>query len=392
MPRKSNAPTAPPRDAADLTPSLAAAAAGAAEQRPLSASTTTDLLGGGWLIDDGLVRLRIWGTDRCYPVPSDPDPDAQLTIGASDACSLRLVDPSGWLSREHARLEREGTYWIARDLGSKNGTHLDGVRRPKVALHPGAELGLGGITLIAESPRLIALRAYLARLLGWAPERGDAVDLAVRAVRLAATRRAPLALCGDGDLVPIAHGLHRYALGDDRPFVLCDPRRNNGDSPAPPNHRTGLHALGAADGGSMVVFRKRLPTDYHLVLPALLTSRTRVQLIATGPRPRLRVRSMATSIDLPPLSTRPSELARIIDEYAHDAATSLGVSTPLPSIDHEWVRAHSADSLAEIEKATARLVALRVAGSVAGAAAMLGLAHASLGEWMGRRRMPTGIR
>ena len=32
----------------------------------------------------------------------------------------------------------------------------------------------------------------------------------------------PHTLCGDGDLVPIARGLHRYSLGDDRPFVLKD--------------------------------------------------------------------------------------------------------------------------------------------------------------------------
>lgn len=359
-------------------------------ERPPGASTRTDLVGGGWQIDDQLVRLRIWGTERWYPMPTGAD--ATLTIGAASTCAVQLVDPSGWLSRQHARLERDGGSWIARDLGSKNGTHLDGVRRPKSVLHPGAELGLGAITLVAESPRLIALRGYLARLLGWGPERGEAVDLAVRAVRLAATRRAPLALFGDGDLVPIARGLHRYALGDDRPFVLCDPRRKAGELPAPPSYRTGLPALRAAEGGSMVVLRKRLPIDYHLVIPALLTSSTRVQLIATGPRPRLPTTPGPTSIEVPLLSSRPAEVARIIDEYAHDAAVSLGVATPFPAIDHAWVLARSASSLVEIEKGTARLVALRATGSVARAAAALGLAHASLGEWIGRRRMPAGIR
>jgi len=356
----------------------------------VSASTRTDLGGGGWLIDDTLVRLRVWGTDRSYPVPTDPD--AQLTIGSSDACTLQLTDPSGWLSRQHARLERENTYWIARDLNSKNGLHLDGVRRPKVLLGPGAELGLGGITLVAESPRLIALRAYLARLLGWAPERSETVDLAIRAVRLAATRRAALTLCGDGDLVPIARGLHRYTLGDDRPFILCDPRRKTGDVLDLPNHRTGLHALRAADGGSMVVFPKRLPADYHDVISALRAARTRVQLIAVGPRLPARATPVSASIDVPQLSTRPTELARIIDEYARDAAANLGVSAPFPAIDHAWVHAHSADSLVEIERGTSRLIALRAAGNITRAAALLGLAHASLGEWMSRRRMPAGIK
>src|SRR6185436_162721 len=124
---------------------------------------------------------------------------------------------------------------------------VDGVRRPKVQLEPGSELSLGGIMLIAESPRLIALRGYLARLLGWDDDHGETVDLALRSVRMAATQRAALVLCGDGDLIPIARGLHRYSAGDSRPFVLCDPRRRaTGENAALENYPSGLAALRAA--------------------------------------------------------------------------------------------------------------------------------------------------
>ncbi|HEX2689293.1 MAG TPA: FHA domain-containing protein [Kofleriaceae bacterium] len=341
------------------------------------------------MTDDGIVRLREWGSDRSYVLPTKQG-DA-VTLGASDTCSLQLTDPSGCMSRQHARLVREGTRWLARDLGSKNGMRLDGTRRPKGLLEPGSELGLGGITLIAESPRLIALRRFLARILGWAPGRIEAVDLAVRSVRLAATQRATLALCGEGDLVPIARELHRYSLGDDRPFVLCNPRRRASDAGAAlENYTSGVRAFHAAAGGSICLWSKWLPRDFPELIAALREPCTHVQLIACGQRPSDRTELVSAPIEIPPLSSRTGELDRIIDEYVADAAATLRISAPFTQVDRDWVRAHSASSLPEIEKGTLRLVALREAGNVARAAALLGMAHASLGEWIGRRRLPAG--
>jgi hypothetical protein len=38
--------------------------------------------------------------------------------------------------------------------------------RPKIELEPGDEIGIGGLTLIAESSRSVALRGFRARLVG----------------------------------------------------------------------------------------------------------------------------------------------------------------------------------------------------------------------------------
>lgn len=355
----------------------------------MTIATKTDLGADAWAIDDEVVRLREWGTDRCYPLPAGGADE--VTIGSSETCSLRLTDPTGCLSRQHVRLVREGTRWIAQDLDSKNGMRLDGIRRPKVLLEPGSELGVGGITLIAESPRLIALRGFLARILGWSSDRCEVVDLAVRSVRLSATRRAALALCGDGDLVPIARGLHRFSLGDDRPFVLCDPRRRPTENSALlENYPTGMHALHAAAGGSMCMWVKRLPRDFADVTAALRDPGTRVQLIVCGLRPPDRKELVSAPIEVPPLSSRPDEIERVIDEYAADAADALHAPGMFTKVDRDWVRLHSATSLPEIEKGTLRIVALRSAGNIARAAQLIGMAHASLGEWIGRRRLPMG--
>jgi hypothetical protein len=69
------------------------------------------------------------------------------------------------------------------------------------------------------------LRRYLCRLLGWTNT--SAIENALRSLDLAREHRAQLVLCGAGDLVPIAYGLHRRALGPDTPFIVCDPRRGN---------------------------------------------------------------------------------------------------------------------------------------------------------------------
>jgi FHA domain-containing protein len=354
----------------------------------MTIATKTDLGADAWAIDDDVVRLREWGSEVAYELPRDQD---EVTIGSSETCMLRLTDPTGCLSRQHARLTREASRWIAHDLDSKNGLRLDGVRRPKVQLEPGSELGVGGITLIAESARLVMLRGFLARLLGWSSDRAEAVDLAVRSVRLSATRRAALALCGDGDLVPIARGLHRFSLGDEQPFVLCDPRRRTTETTGPlENYPTGMRAFAAAAGGTMCMWVKRLPRDFAEVTTALREPDTRVQLIVCGLRPPDRKELVSAPIEIPPLSSRPDEIERVIDEYADDAMVALAARGAFTRVDREWVRLHSATSLPEVEKGTLRIVALRSAGNIARAAAMIGMAHASLGEWIGRRRLPMG--
>jgi FHA domain len=359
----------------------------------MTIATKTDLGMDAWAIDDDVVRLREWGSELSYPLPTSGADGATLevTIGSAETCTLQLTDPTGCLSRQHVALQREGPRWIARDLDSKNGMRLDGVKRPKVLLEPGSELGLGGITLIAESPRLIALRSFLARILGWSSDRYETVDLALRSVRLAATRRAALALCGEGDLVSIARGLHRYSLGDQRPFVLCDPKRRETEANAVlENYVDGMRAFDAAAGGSMCMWSKRLPRDFAEVTVALRDPSTRVQLIVCGQRPPDRKELVSAPIEVPPLTSRPEEIDRVVDEYAADAAVLLRVAASFTPVDRDWVRTHSGTSLPEIEKGTARIVALREAGNVARAAGLLGMAHASLGEWIGRRRLPMG--
>jgi serine phosphatase RsbU (regulator of sigma subunit) len=102
---------------------------------------------------------------------------ATLTIGRDTSCRLRFQDPG--LSKIHCRVRREGERVVVSDLGSTNGTHVDG-RRITAATELRAQsiLQLGAQVLRLEvRPRaeieharelhddLAKARAYLAALL-----------------------------------------------------------------------------------------------------------------------------------------------------------------------------------------------------------------------------------
>lgn len=351
-------------------------------------TTKTDTGGvAEWRIDDTPFRLRHWASDVVHLLPTLEG--VQTTLG-SDA-DIVLVDPDALVSHRHASITVERGRHVLRDLDSKNGVRVDGARRAMSLLEPGLEIVIGGITLIVESERFVSLRSFVARLLGWRAECLESVDLALRAIRRAAARRGPLVLCGAGDLAALAHGLHRNTLGNERPFVVCDPRRREGEATvrSAENYETGLAAIQAARGGTVCVWAKRLPRDYKAMNASLLEPATRVQKVVCAHQPADSKGFEVTPVVVPPLSTRKDELPHIVEEYARDARASLGSEFPFASVDRDWIIAHSAETLPEIEKATMRVVAIRKAGSIAAAAELLGMSHTSLLRWLGRRRLPT---
>lgn len=353
----------------------------------MAATTKTDPNAHEWAIDDRVIRLRRWGTGVLYPLP---DSREESTLGSSATCSLQIHDPTGQISSVHAGLALTAKGWNVRDLGSKNGLHLDGMRRPAGALEPGTELGLGNVVLIAESAQLSALQGFLARLLGWGEDRRQDVDRALRSVRLAAAHRGTLVLSGKGELASIAQSLHARALGRDKPFILCDPRRrrSKGDVRKVTNYDEPSAALQAAVGGTLCIVRRRLPSDATAVLDEMRSPRPRVQLImCVQEDERSQIDSFFTDpIIIPPLAERSDELDRIISDYAREATIEFGVSRSIfTDEDHDWVRAHSAGSLPDIDKATRRVVALHASRTPTDAARRLGMAAVSLSRWFERR-------
>lgn len=343
-----------------------------------------------WQINDDVLRLRQWATERSQVLPAASR--KELVIGSGESAWLRLEDGLGRVSRSHASLSQREGKWILRDAGSTNGVIVQGRRCQEVVLEPTQEIWLGGVTMIAESARSMALRAFLSRLIGWSSEQVQIIDLALRSIRIAATRETALVLCGDDDIVSIASALHRRVLGPDRPFVLCDPRRRQADDNVRTvgNHKKGMEALKAAKGGSMCIWDKHPPRDFVAVKRALQDLDTRVMLIVCARLPSDAELLGATPIVIPSLNRRSPELSRIVDEYIQDATDELGFErSGFPQRLRDWVINDDAASLSRIESTTWRLVALQMAGGHLGRAAkLLGMARWSLARWIQRRRPP----
>jgi hypothetical protein len=98
----------------------------------------------GWLSTLSGDIEAAWETGR-LPVLALPEHDTRpTTIGRSVECDCVVVEPS--ISRRHAELRRAGEHWLLRDLGSRNGTRLNGMRvSAEVEARPGDQVSFGGV-------------------------------------------------------------------------------------------------------------------------------------------------------------------------------------------------------------------------------------------------------
>jgi hypothetical protein len=85
------------------------------------------------------VRL-VAGDGRTFPLAI-----GSTVIGRGEQATLRLPDVG--ISRRHARLDFDGAQVVLTDLGSTNGTMVNGQRVSAVALNPGDMIQIGTTTL-----------------------------------------------------------------------------------------------------------------------------------------------------------------------------------------------------------------------------------------------------
>jgi hypothetical protein len=110
-----------------------------------------------------LGETRVYGTPEPAPPAAEPEPDHAavlvagsrhvldrpiLSVGRSKECDIVVEDPSA--SRRHAELRREnGAYWVV-DLGSTNGTEVNGERVERAQLETGDRITVGQTVLRFE--------------------------------------------------------------------------------------------------------------------------------------------------------------------------------------------------------------------------------------------------
>jgi len=72
--------------------------------------------------------------------------EGEIIIGRSPACKLRL--PSKNVSRKHARIFFRNDEYYIEDLGSTNGTYVNGIRVVKCALKKNDLIYIGGVRIL----------------------------------------------------------------------------------------------------------------------------------------------------------------------------------------------------------------------------------------------------
>jgi hypothetical protein len=104
-------------------------------------------------VSEFLRKLRwSWRTPRLPSLCLPADINRVQTIGRSPDCDLVISDPS--VSRRHAQLRPRPQGWELLDLGSTNGTRLNGWRLGVAqAVRAGDVVSFGAISLaVAEEP------------------------------------------------------------------------------------------------------------------------------------------------------------------------------------------------------------------------------------------------
>jgi DNA-binding NtrC family response regulator len=318
------------------------------------------------LVDDGRIKVPV--RQFSLRVVAGPDQGAthtsmgeRVAIGTERGTDLVLTDPA--VSRFHCEIVVEKEEALVQDLGSRNGTFVDGVWVNSAHLHDGATLGLGrsrlrfelsadhvGIPLSDEERfgqmigRSAAMRASFALLERAARteasvllqgETGTGKDLAAESIHLAGDRR-------NGPLVVVDCGAIPPGLLESELFG-----HEKGAFTGATAARVG--ALEAAHGGTLfldeigelapdlqpkllraldtktsqrVGSNQRVEVDFRLI--AATNRDLRVEVNAGRFRSDLYYRLAVLVVRLPPLRERADDIPLLVEKFVGGAGGSPG--------------------------------------------------------------------
>lgn len=287
------------------------------------------------------VRPKLW-LSWAHPIASEGiEVEHGLVLGRDESCNVN-VEGVG-VSRRHVEFCRQGPLFALKDLGSTNGTHLNGKRVEHAAIAPGDVLRIGDhIGVFDESiARPRGFRQIAEGLLG-----GDALQASLSAATRAATSDLSLVLIG-----ATGTGKERVARGIHELSGRKGPLHAINCAALPPHlaeaelfghrrgaftgaERPGLGHFRAADQGTLFLDEiAELPLSLQAKLLRVLEERTvrplgdtdsvpvDVRVIAATQRPLceavdrgqfrsdLLARLAGLTVDLPPLCERRADVA-----------------------------------------------------------------------------------
>jgi two-component system, NtrC family, response regulator GlrR len=334
------------------------------------------------LSDDGrhvlVQRFRLCvetGPDAGRAVSSR---DAGIVIGSEPGVGLELGD--GAVSRFHCELVVERERVRVRDLGSRNGTTVDGVAVLDAVLHPGARLGIGRNQIRFDAgPDHVRIPLSDRDRFGTLVGTSTAMRAVFAMLERAATGDATVLLTGETGTgkEAAAESLHLAGPRRDRPFIVID------CGAIPPNlleaelfgHEKGaftgattdrVGAFEAASGGTIFLDEigelaidlqpkllralerreiKRIGSNHYAAIDVRVVAAThrdlRSEVNAKTFRSDLYYRLAVVEIRLPPLRERPEDLPPIVDHLLAGATAARRAELMTPSLfahlqAHRW--------------------------------------------------------
>ena len=291
-------------------------------------------------------------------------PPIGVVIGADRGCDVPLTDPS--VSSRHCTVSPTAAGFVVTDLGSKNGTSIDGVAVQKVTAPPGVILRLGH-TLVQLLPadEAVAIppstRDHIGALWGDSPgmrqvfaileraaqtdasilflgESGTGKELAARAVHDESPRRdGPFIVfdCGaateslvESDLFGHVRGAFTGAAGD-RQGAFAAAHGGTlfldeiGDLPLALQPKL----LRMLEAGEVVPVGSRKPERYDVRVVAATHRDVFGEVARGGFRGDLYYRLAVVEVHLPPLRQRKQDLARLVAIFLERAGAKHLVPT-----------------------------------------------------------------
>jgi len=306
--------------------------------------------GGGDLACRPVLLVASYGGRRQIDVPET----GVLVIGrapggeggATAAEAAGLIGDE-LLSRQHLRIARQAGGYVVEDLGSRNGTYLDGRRVSSPArLAEGSALLFGNqIALfrrISEAAR-VALAREAEAPFGPLPTFSPALALAFARLRKLAPTDAELLLVGEAGVgrEVYARAVHQ-ASGRRGPFValkcgsvppsLIESELFGGDASQGRSSVTQRGLVGAAEGGTLLLDEiEVLPVDLQTKIfrqlrhIRLIAATTRIDATrgAAGMREDLLARLGADPVEIPPLRARPEDVPALLEHFAAGAVEKV---------------------------------------------------------------------
>jgi DNA-binding NtrC family response regulator len=286
------------------------------------------------------------GPDAGLVLTIDASGPNRALIGNSPVCSIKLTDRE--VSRRHAALSVSGNTLQLLDLGSTNGTTVNGVIVREVGLIGGEAIRVGQTVLSVKRAEARATQINEAHSFGKVLGSSLAMRRLYPALaQLVASDRAALieGEAGTGKEM-IAEEIHRSSRGAESPFVTLEAQ----NLPTASIGQKLLELVEQARGGMLFIDEVgALPRDVQTTLREIIATRSDVRIVCATRRDLDRdVASgrfdddlffvlAAGRVELPPLREREGDVAHLAKAFWKELGEEKAGELPedfLPRFEH----------------------------------------------------------